>query len=79
MPAKAIASIEPKHEGIGVWGLMHGQRASSTRMELAGLVNAMARNVAIHIGIDNASTVMEATMLQEEAVRRCTSSMENDG
>ena len=60
-----------------MWGKMHGQRCSSTRMEIAGLINSMTRAIPLHIGIDSASTIAKATKLQEEAKRRCQSDMVN--
>ena len=60
-----------EQDGIGMWGAMKGQRSSSTRMEIAGLVNAMTRAAPLHIALDSASAIAKAKRLQQEAVVRC--------
>ena len=71
MPKERLAHEQTQEEGIGLWGAMKGQRSSSTRMEIAGLVNAMTRAAPLHIALDSASTIAKAKRLQQEAAVRC--------
>ena len=53
--------------GKAEWAPMKSMWQSSTRAELAALVIATSRNLAIHIGIDNAAVVNKARILIELA------------
>ncbi len=50
-------------KGIGLWGRMSGQRNSSTRMEIAGFLIALMRNIPIMVATDSLSLVNKANAI----------------
>ena len=64
------AHLYRDQDGEGLFGKLPGQRYSSTRTEVAGLISAIIEPVAVHVGLDNAAAVKKATNLLGEASRR---------
>jgi hypothetical protein len=50
-------------KGVGLWGKMAGQRNSSTRMEIAGFLIALMRNVPVLVGTDSQSLIDKANSI----------------
>ena len=58
---------EEKSGGLSMWATMKGAWNRYTRSELAGLTVAVATNVEVHAGIDNAAAVSKTSTLIEKA------------
>lgn len=64
------AHLYRDQDGEGLVGKLPGQRYSSIRTEVAGLISAIIEPVAVHVGLDFAAAVKKATYLLGEASRR---------
>lgn len=53
--------------GVGNWNCMRGQRASSTRMELAAWINASTYKLPVHMVTDSKSMMDKANVMTKAA------------